>query len=95
MRTTDAGHPTITRAASSLCSMSMKPLRSVTATPSAKLLSSLTRQLGQVGPGHCGAEAATESPTLAALSVLIQLGECVVLGCGSHQQHLEVIVSEV
>lgn len=32
----------------------------------------------------------TESPLLAALSVLIQLGECVVLGWGSHQQHLEV-----
>lgn len=49
MRTTDAGHLTIIRAASSPCLMSAKPLRSVTATPSAKLLYWLTRQLGQVG----------------------------------------------
>lgn len=39
MRTTDAGHLTIIRAASSLCLTSTKPLRSVTATPSAKLSS--------------------------------------------------------
>lgn len=39
MRTTDAGHLTITRAASSLCLTLMKPSRFVTATPSAKLSS--------------------------------------------------------
>lgn len=39
MRTTDAGHLTIIRAASSPCLTSTKPLRSATATPSAKLSS--------------------------------------------------------
>lgn len=32
----------------------------------------------------------TGSPILAALSVLIQLEECIVLGCGSQEQHLGV-----
>lgn len=53
MRTTDAGHLTITRAASSLCLTSMKPSRFATATPSAKLSSWPTRRLGQVGHGCC------------------------------------------
>lgn len=60
-RTTDAGHRTIIRAVSSRCSMSMKPLRSAIATPSAKLLSLPTRRLGQVGHGCCGAETAAQS----------------------------------